>query len=313
MSTKKIRTIFIGTPDFGIPALQALMDDTQFDVVAVITQTDKKVGRKQILTAPPIKKLALENKIPVLQPERIKNEKLRIKEIRPDLIVVVAYAQIIPKSILDLPKYACINIHGSLLPYCRGAACIQRPILDGKDKTGITIMIMDEGLDTGPILSQHSIPIKNNDTAGSLFEKLSNLSGEKIIPVLKDYIASKIKPIKQNESQANYVCMLTKADGKINLNQSAKKIERFIRAMSPWPGTFVKFANKKIKILKTAHNVLKDDKHKTGELFSFEKKLYLKCKENALEIIELQFEGKKAIKAKDFLCGHKNMIGSILE
>ena len=191
MTNKKIKTIFIGTPDFGIPVLISLISDKNFDILGVITQPDKKVGRQQILTETPIKKIASSYNIKVWQPKKLKEFADEIKKLEPDLIVVVAYAQILPKAILEIPKYSCINIHGSLLPKYRGAACIQAAILNGDEETGITIMKMDEGLDTGPIIAQEKIAIETNDTGEKIFNKLSELAVEKAAPIILDYIDNK--------------------------------------------------------------------------------------------------------------------------
>ena len=307
MSTPKINTVFIGTPDFGLPAFKALINDEQFNVVAVITQPDKKVGRKQILTAPAIKIEALKNDIPVWQPEKIKDFAWPITDI--DLIIVAAYAQIIPKIILDYPKFGYLNIHGSLLPLYRGAACIQQAIIDGQEKTGITIMLMDEGLDTGDIIAQKEIAITKEDTAGTLYQKLAQLAGENIIPIIKDYIKGDIKPRAQDNRKATYVKMLKKENGRIDWNKPAEEIERFVRAMYPWPGAFFKLENGQIiKIIKTGSMALDMNNYKNGTLFSSEKKLAVQCSQNALEILELQLEGKKPINAEQFLCGHSSLV-----
>ncbi len=173
---EKIRTIFIGTPDFAVPSLRALIKDEQFDIIAVVTQSDKKVGRKQVITPPPVKIEAEKNNIPVFQPNKILNLKSQILNLKPDIIIVIAYAQIIPESILDLPKFGCVNVHGSLLPKYRGASPIQAAILGGDKETGITIMKMAKGLDSGPILAKKELNIAPSDTAASLYEKLSLVS-----------------------------------------------------------------------------------------------------------------------------------------
>ncbi|MBU4601071.1 methionyl-tRNA formyltransferase, partial [Patescibacteria group bacterium] len=211
---KKIQTIFIGTPDFAVPSLKALVKDDYFDVAGVITQPDKPVGRKQILTPPPVKAEAEKYRIPVFQPQRISNFKFPISHI--DLIVISAYAQLIPKEILSIPKYGCINVHGSLLPKYRGAAVIQAPILNNDKKTGVTVMKMDAGLDTGPILSQAKIAIRQTDNSGILYDKLSAIGAGLLIKTLKKYINGEIKPMPQDEKKASYVGVLKKKDGKIN-------------------------------------------------------------------------------------------------
>ncbi|MCK5212229.1 methionyl-tRNA formyltransferase [Candidatus Parcubacteria bacterium] len=316
--SNKIKTIFIGTPDFALPGLKALISDPLFDVVAVITQPDKPVGRKQVLTPPVVKTEAEKHNILVHQPCKIKNYELqsapwvRIKNL--DLIVVIAYSQIIPKNILEVPKYGVINVHGSLLPKYRGAACIQWPIINGDKETGITIMKMDKGLDTGPILAQKSIPINATDTTGTLFDKISRLGAEILIPTLKDYIAGKIKPAPQNEAKANYVGQIKKADGQIDWNKPAIEIERFIRAMTPWPGAFAyaqaesrkqKAESRKIiKILAVSNKPLNINQYQPGEMFEYENGLAVQCDTDSLIIEKIQVAGKKPISGNDFVKGY---------
>lgn len=317
MTKKKIKTIFIGTPDFGIPALRALIEDDAFDVFAVITQPDKKVGRKQILTPPPIKVEALKYKIPVYQPEKISDisalgGQYPISNI--DLIVVAAYAQILPENILNAPKYGCINVHGSLLPKYRGAACIQAAIMAGDEETGITIMKMDKGLDTGPLLAQKSISIENTDTAGTLFDKLSLIGAELLLATLKDYIAGKISPQAQDESSASYARQLKKEDGRIDFSKSAEETERFIRAMSPWPGAWgfsnadCRVSNKIIKIIAVEHGPVKINKHEPGNFFIYNDKLAVQCGQDALIIKKIQPEGKKIMSGEEFINGYGNLV-----
>jgi methionyl-tRNA formyltransferase len=319
----KIKTIFIGTPTFAVPSLKHLINDKQFDIIAVVTQPDKKIGRKQILTPTPVKVEAEKFRIPVYQPEKISDEGLRMANFRPDLIIVVAYAQIIPENILNIPKYGIVNVHGSLLPKYRGASCIQAAILNGDKKTGVTIMKMDKGLDTGPILAQSLIDILPTDTTGSLYEKLSELGAKTLLPTLKEYIAGKIKPRPQNHSCASYVGLLKKQDGKIDWEKSAVKVERFIRAMTPWPSAFTiidartqtaddRNRNWILKILRAEYEPLKVNNYKVGELFSRGNKLAVQCGKDALIIKKLQLEGKKELTAEEFLRGYKKLIGCVL-
>lgn len=336
----KIRVIFIGTPDFAVPSFRALIKDNYFKVIAVITQPDKPVGRKQTLTPPPIKVEAKKFKIPVFQPNKISDMRYQISDI--DLIVVVAYAQLIPKEILDIPKYGCINVHGSLLPKYRGAAVIQAPIMHGDKETGVTVMKMDAGLDTGPILSQGRIKIQPTDNAGLLYDKLSITGADLLIKTLKKYINGEIKPITQDEKKASYVGMLKKKDGKINWSKPAKEIERFIRAMTPWPSAYARVKSLKspsaakalvvrrqrlcrrsagkevksyliLKILETENKSLKINKYKIGELFLCDKKLAVQCHKDALIIKKLQLAGKKQTTTEEFLRGHKDFVGSVLK
>lgn len=309
-----IKTIFIGTPDFAIPSLESLIKDDFFNIVGVITQPDKPSGRKQIITPPPVKLIAQKYNIPVFQPKKIASFASKILELKPDLIVVAAYSQIIPKSILDIPKYGCVNVHGSLLPKYRGAACIQAPILAGDKESGVTIIQMDKGLDTGPILAQKSIKIQKEWTAGALFSKISTLGAEILIPALKQYLEGKIKPMPQDPSQASYVGKISKRDGRIDWSKPAEHIERLVRAMNPWPGAYAKKQknNKTIKIIKVESETLKINQYKAGELFLYENKLAVQCGRNALAIKKLQLEGKKILDAKNFLQGN-NIVGNILK
>lgn len=316
MSKKKIKTIFIGTPDFGIPSLQSLIESEEFDVVATITQIDKKVGRKQQITPPPIKDLSIKNNIPVFQPSNIKNFSKEIEQLKPDLIVVIAYAQIITKEILNIPKYGCVNVHGSLLPKYRGASCIQASLLNNDDETGITIMKMNEGLDTGPIIYQTKINIAEDDTADTLSKKLSILSAKFLASTLQKYIENKIQAKEQDNSKASYVGLLKKSDGEINWNQDAQKVFSHFKAMSPWPGAFTRVnINKTSKLLKiiAMGKIIKTNSYKLGELFTNDKKLAVQCRKNAIIINFLQLEGKKPLSSEDFLRGNDNFIGKILE
>jgi methionyl-tRNA formyltransferase len=224
--------------------------------------------------------------------------------------VVAAYAQIIPQWILDLPKYGCINIHGSLLPKYRGASCIQAAILNGDKKTGLTIMKMDAGLDTGDILSQAEIEIEKADTADSIYEKLSRLGGEILIPTLSKYINSEITPILQNNEQSSYAKMLKKEDGRIDWTKNALFLKRFIRAMYSWPGAFCNTPdNQLLKILDAEIYNSHLNQLKIGEIYTTDNKLIIKCNEGALIINRLQLEGKKETTGVEFLKGHKNLIG----
>jgi methionyl-tRNA formyltransferase len=305
---KTISTIFIGTPDFAVPGLQSLIDDDFFAVDLVITQKDKKIGRKQSLNKPAVKKLAEEHKITILQPSKISNIYDEIKTLKPDLIVVIAYGQIIPQNILDLPKHACINVHASLLPKYRGAACIQAAILNRDKTTGLTIMKMDAELDTGPIIYQKSINIKKDDTAGTLFDKLAEMSQNILPSALKKYIHREITEAKQDDSLSSYVGMMKKEDGKIDWNKSAKVIEAQIRAMSPWPGSYSILDDIKIKIIK-AGEIIEINKYENGKLFIDDKALFVQCEIDALEIKQIQVSGKKVVSASDFIHGYAKFIG----
>lgn len=312
---KEIKTIIIGTPDFGVPAFEALIKSNNFKVTTAITQPNKKIGRKQIISAPPVRELAKKNNIQVYQPTKIKEITNKILDLQPDIIVVIAYAQIIPKIILDIPKYGCINVHASILPKYRGAACIQAALLSNDSETGISIMQMDAGLDTGPIINQKVITIKNTDTAGTLFGKLSKLGGDFIVPTLIKYIQGKLSPTPQDNSKASYVGLLKKSDGKINWNQTALNVFQHQKAMSPWPGAFTKVnINGKEKILKILdiENTIEENKYSTGKLFKHQSKIAIQCANNAILINSLQLEGKKPSTAEEFLHGYSLKNISIL-
>ncbi|MCX6746194.1 MAG: methionyl-tRNA formyltransferase [Candidatus Parcubacteria bacterium] len=316
LETKGIKIIFMGTPEFSVPVLNALIEN--YNAIAVVTQPDKKVGRKQVLTFSPIKKIALANKIEILQPEKISGKVefiRRVNDLNPDLIVIAAYGLILPKEILDIPKYGVINVHASLLPKYRGASPIQAAILNGEKETGVTIMLVNEKMDEGDILSQETITITDNDNFASLYEKLSVLGTHLLIEVLLKWLNKEIKPQKQDESQATYCKLITKEDGKIDWHKSAQEIDRQIRALTPWPGTWTVWNNKKLKILSASADGSTKLTMTTsaGEVFKVNNSLAIQCGQGALEILELQLEGKKSMTAKEFLNGYSKIIGAILK
>lgn len=319
MSIEPIRTIFMGTPDFAVPSLSALINDNDFEVVAVVTQPDKKIGRKQILTPTPVKNQAEKKNIPVLQPTNVSEIKKQLQQHQPDVIVVVAYAQKIPQEILDIPKYGVFNVHGSLLPKYRGAACLQAPILNGDKKTGVTIMKMDSGLDTGDILAQKEIKLTSQDALPTVHDKLAEIGANTLPSSLKSYIQGRIKRKPQDNSQASYVQTLKKEDGKIDWKKSAGEIERMVRALNPWPGThsYANYpGNKKmiIKILEVAPKILEINEYPSGTLFiDRQENLGVQCGENSLKIEKIQPEGKKSMSGKDFVRGYKDLLGRALE
>lgn len=303
----------MGTPDFSVPCLLSLIKEA--DVLAVVTQPDKKVGRKQEVTQSPVKKVACENKIQVLQPEKIKGNQEFIKQVKalqPDLIVAVAYGYILPQEIIDIPKYGIINVHASLLSKYRGASPIQSAILNGEKETGVTIMLIDDKMDTGPLLGQRTIIIEKNDNFESLHNKLSALGADLLSETLPKYLNGEIKPVAQNESEATYCQILTKEDGKIEWNKSAEEIERQVRAFTPWPGSFTYWDKKVLKILAVKQN--KDNNNNNiGEVFKADEGLSIKCGKGTLEILELQLEGKNPMSSKEFLNGYAKIIGAILK
>lgn len=311
---KPLKTIFMGTPDFSVPTFNKLFQSDDFQIVAVFTQTDKIAGRGKKVKMSPIKNLAVKYDIPVYQPNKIKNEKDRIESLEPDLIVVIAYGQIIPQNILDIPKYACINIHASLLPKYRGSSCLQAPILNGDKETGISIMKMDAQMDTGPIIKQVKLRLNNEETLEELHNKLSILGAETLIPALLDYCQGKIIPQVQSDSQASYVKLIKKEDGRIQAEQTAESIERKIRALNPWPSTYIHLNNNEtIKILSAKVKPEKKKNRKVGEIYEENNNIYLKCGQNSLHILKLQRENRKALGASEFLKGNQMIIGLIAE
>ncbi len=308
----------MGTPDFALPGFQAILSDPTFEVIGVFTRADKPVGRKQILTAPPVKILARENNIPVFQPEKIKPEVEKIKKLEPDLIVVIAYGKIISQEILDIPKYGCINVHASLLPKYRGAACLNAPIINGDKETGITIMKMEAGLDTGPILRQAKIQLTNKTTLPEVHDKLAQLGAEILPQTLKDWVIGNIEPQKQDDSQASYISVLKKEDGRLDWSRPASELDCLVRGLNPWPGTFTHDKNGKIvkilvsEVYKVTTSEI-DKKEIIGEVSLKNNNICVKCGQDYLVILKLQTEGGKALKTQEFLSGHANFIGQVLK
>jgi methionyl-tRNA formyltransferase len=298
------RIVFMGSPDFAVPALTSLA--AHYPIVGVVTQPDRPSGRGMTLTPPPVKVRAQELGIPaVIQPEKLKQPEAiqQLQDWNPDLIVVAAFGQILRPNVLDLPKHGCLNIHASLLPRHRGAAPIQAAILAGDAETGITIMKMDVGLDTGPMLRQRAIPIGVDDTGGSLFEKLSKLGGELLLETIPDYISGKLTPQPQPEVGATYFGMIKKEDGLLDFTHPAVELERRIRAFHPWPGTFMLWNNAPLKIHK-AH-VVKDGSTETGKQVVADGFPAVGTADGLIVFDELQPAGKKNMPGKDFLIGYR--------
>ena len=315
----KIRILFFGTPKFGDAVLNGLIENN-YKPVSVIANPDKAVGRSKELTSPPTKILAQKYNIPVFQPVKLKDSSViqKIKDISPDLIVVAAYGKIIPKEILDIPKYGSLNVHASILPRWRGASPIQFAILNGDKNTGVTIMLMDEEMDHGPILTQKEIKISAKETVASLHDKLADLGTKLLLKTIPDWISGKIKPAKQEENETTYTKILTKEDGKIIWAKNAEDIERQIRAFSNWPTSFCFWKKNKellrIKILEANFNNQNKNELAYGKVFLTEnKELAVNCGEGYLVIKILQLEGKKAMSQEEFLKGNPDVIGTVLE
>ncbi len=309
---KKYRLAFVGTPKIALPSLTTLHNDQRFEIITVITQPDMPAGRNLELTPPPVKTLAETLGLSVFQPQKISQIIDQLREMQLDAMIVIAYAQIVPETILNLPKYGCINVHGSLLPKYRGAAVLQAPILNHDSETGVTIMLMDKTLDTGPILKQQAWPITDNETAGSLGEKMADIGAQILGDTLVDYFEGRIKPEAQNNELANYVGKLTKEDGLIDWTKPAKTLECFVRAMSPWPSAWTWLNGKKIKILAVDPHIISLNMHRPGKTFIYNSTLAIQCGTDALIIKQLQLEGKKAMAAEEFLKGYNDFIGKVL-
>jgi len=308
----KIKIIFIGTSAFGLPCFNALASDHDFKIILAISQPDKPVGRKQLINQSCIKTAAEKLGIAVLQPAQIMDIREKIALLKPDLILVIAYAQLIPEAILNLPQYGCLNLHASLLPKYRGAAIIAAAILNHDKQTGLTVIKMDKGLDTGPILAQLAVDLDENDTAGSLHDKLAQASPDFLVNAIKKYLAGQITPAPQDESLASYVKILTKADGLIDWNKPATELERFIRAMNPWPLAWTWWKGKQLKIIAGQNQPIEINSYKPGKTFKYNRGLAVQCGRHALIIKKLQLEGKNVLTSEEFLRGQKDFMGSVL-
>ena len=312
--TSNYKIIFFGTSEFAREILRGLLS-AGYEIQALVTQPDKMIGRHQILTPPPTKEVAQEYKITILQPEKIKNDPEfinQIKELNPDLIITAAYGQIIPKEILDLPEFGTINIHPSLLPKFRGASPIQSAILAGERETGVTIMLMDEELDHGPILTQEKTEIAPNETGQTLHDKLAQVGSKLLLRILPEWFKNQITPMEQNHSETTFTKTLTREDGRIDWSRSAEEIERQIRAYTPWPGSFTEFDDKRLKVIKT--RPFGASKAEIGKVFKTEQSdLVVNCGKNGLILEVVQLEGKKEMSQEEFLNGYPKIIGSILK
>ncbi len=305
-----LRIIFMGTPDFAVPTLQALLDSPD-EVITVICQPDRKRGRGKKLSPPPVKVLAEQAGIPVLQPTKIRTDEFldTIRELRPDLIIVTAYGRILPGSLLNLPPLGTINVHGSLLPRYRGAAPIQWAVIKGETETGVTIMQMDEGMDTGDILLPVTLPINENDTSGSLFDKLSVLGGKALIKAIGLLKEGRLVPIKQDDSLATEAPMLNKEMGHLDWNRDAAELHCLIRGLDPWPSAYGFLAEKRFRFFKP-QVVAARVEEAPGTLCRADKEgILVATGQNYLLIREIQPEGKKRMSVQSCLCGLQLPIG----
>lgn len=306
-----MKILFMGTPDFANACLKALVEN-KFNVTAVFTKPDKPVGRAQKVVFSQVKQSAINYNIPVYQPTNLKDDscKKALEEINPDLIVVVAYGKILPKYILDYPKYKCINIHGSLLPKYRGAAPIQWSVLNGEKQTGVTAMYMDEGMDTGDIILQNKIKIGEDETSSELFDRMKILAADTLIETLNLVKLGKIKSTKQNDALATYAPMLSKDISKIDFSKNALQVHNKIRGLNSWPSAYTMFKGKKLKIHLSNLSNLKAKK--VGQIVSLNPFVVGCGDNNSIEIKEVQLEGKKRMSASDFIRGSHLKINDTL-
>jgi methionyl-tRNA formyltransferase len=308
-----LRIIFMGTAELSCVSLEKLAVDKNFSVVAVVTQPDKPKGRELKLMPSPVKILAEKLKLPVLQPIKARDEKFvdELRALKPDLMVVVAYGQILPQTILDLPQFGCLNVHTSLLPKYRGAAPIQWAIADGEPETGVTIMKMDAGLDTGPILTIRRTPILPTDDSQVLHDRLALLGAQLLAETIPDYVAGKTLPQSQPATGSTYATKIKKEDGKIDWNQPAEQIWNRLRAFTPWPGAFTFLQTEaKPQLLKIWKAEVVERSGGAGEILAADKSgIVVGCGQKALRILELQREGGKRLPAEQFLTGFQLKAG----
>ena len=308
-----MKVVFMGTPDFAVPTLEKIIE-AGHEVIGVVTQPDKAKGRGKKVLFPPVKEKALEHNLTVYQPRRAREPEFieQMRALNPDVMVVVAFGQILPKDILDIPKYGCINVHASLLPKYRGAAPIQWAVINGDAVSGVTTMQMDVGLDTGDTLLKTEVPLAEDETGGSLFDKLSTLGGELLIETLEKIQAGDIHPEKQDDSQAGeYARTLDKALGNVDFSMSAAAIERLIRGLNPWPSAYTFYNGKTMKLWKA--EVVPGTDAAPGQIVSVDKQSFtVQTGEGGLRILELQLEGKKRMDAGAFLRGCALSAGEML-
>lgn len=314
-----MKIVFMGTPDFAVGALSALVQ-AGHEITAVVTQPDKAKGRSGSLSFSPVKEYAVEKGLPVFQPERIKRPEAvaELKKYEADVFVVAAFGQILSKEILDMPKFGCLNIHASLLPRYRGSSPIQWAVINGEEKTGVTIQQMNEGVDTGDILYQKEILLDRKETGESLFDRLEVLGAEAIVETLSLLEEGKLTPVPQNEALATHTRMLDKAMGELDFTKSATELERLVRGLNSWPSAYTFFAGKQLKIWEAdvcdgSFPEKTTEMPKPGTVIKVEKDcFYVACGEGALKIISLQLAGKKRMNTHDFLLGNSLMQGMVL-
>ena len=300
---KNLKVVFMGTPTFSVPILKYLIEKT--NVILVVSQPDREKDRKGNILPTPIKELANSYNIEVFQPSKIKDNYKKITELNPDIIITCAYGQIIPEEILNCPKYGCINVHGSLLPSLRGGAPIHHAIIDGLDKTGITIMYMDKKMDSGDIISQREIIIEDNDNLDSLYEKMSYLGRDLLMETLPEIINGTNKRIKQDPDKVTFGLNITKEEEKINFKKSSKEIHNLIRGLSSIPGAYCILNNKRLKVYKSELTTLKSNKL-PGTIEKIDRTgIYINTIDNIIKFTDIKLEGKKRCLVSEFINGIK--------
>lgn len=309
MSGKALRVIFAGTPEFAAKHLEALISE-QYNIVACYTQPDRPAGRGKKLQPSAVKQIALDNEIPVCQPLSLKNEEAQaeLESWNADLMIVVAYGLLLPQAVLDAPKFGCINVHGSILPKWRGAAPIQRSVLAGDKETGVTIMQMDIGLDTGDMLLIETCPINADDTSGSIYSKLEQIGPGALIKTVEQIAAGTVIAEKQNDELATYAHKLTKQEAEIDWSESASVIDQKVRGYQPWPVAHIKIQDNAVKIwqVELVDNAVNKP---AGEIISADKNgILVATGEGTIRIVQLQPPGKKAMSAADFLNGRQDWV-----
>ena len=306
------KLIFMGTPDFAVPVLKALIG--RYEIVGVVTQPDRRAKRGRKLEASPVKVAALAHDLPVLQPPSLRRPDAvaELRALAPEVIVVAAFGQILPAEVLAIPPKGCLNVHASLLPRCRGAAPVAAAILAGEEETGVTIMLMDEGLDTGPVLSQATCSISPQDTRESLRAKLAQLGADLMMDTLPRWLAGAIEPQPQDHDQATYCGIIAKEDGLIDWSQSAVEICRSCRAYCSWPGIYTYWRGKLLKVLSAESLPRWSGEEEPGRVMALDEGLAVATGEGALLLDEVQLAGKKALSAEVFARGQRDFVGSVL-
>ena len=306
------RIVFMGTPHFAVPTLEALA--AEHDVVGVVTQPDRPAGRGKRIVGPPVKEAAQARGLPIFQPPTLRTPEAvaQLTSWRPDVIVVAAFGQLLDTPVLELPPFGCLNVHASLLPRYRGAAPVPAAILAGERLTGVTIMRLDEGLDTGPILAQAEMPIHPTDTTGSLTAKLADLGARLLLEALPGWLGGTIQPRPQDDEQATYCRPLTKQDGQLDWTRPAWYLDRQVRACDPWPGAYTTWQGRRLKALRARPRPDWPAQAEPGQVLALEEGLAVGTGEGVLELLTLQLAGKKPLSAETFARGQRSLIGSRL-